>query len=288
MEDDDAVGLREDRLEVGVQEVGVLPALPCLEERPHHVALDRPGPEQRDVDDEVLEGLRRELADQLALPRRLDLEAAERLGRLHQREGRRVVARRGVHVDRGAVDPRHLAHGVLHRGLHPDAEHVQLEQPELLHVVLVELAHREAQPAGLDRGAVQQRPVGQQHPARVQRDVPRQPVEPLDQAEQQVDAAGVLALGQAAGPQLGQVAHGGPHLRGADVRERLGQRVDLAGRQAEGGADVADAVPRAVGVHHRDARAALAAVPGEDLLVDLGAPGGLDVDVDVGQLVAQR
>jgi hypothetical protein len=83
---------------------------------------------------------------------------------------------------------------VLHRRLHPDAEHVELEQPELLDVVLVELAHREAQPAGLDRGAVQQRAVRQQHPARVQRDVPRQAVEPLDQAQQQVDAAGVLAL----------------------------------------------------------------------------------------------
>jgi hypothetical protein len=68
VEDDDAVGLREDRLEVGVQVVGRLPPLPRLEERPHHVALHRPGPEQRDVDDEVLEGLRRELPDQLALP----------------------------------------------------------------------------------------------------------------------------------------------------------------------------------------------------------------------------
>ena len=33
-----------------------------------------------------------------------------------------------------------------HRGLHPDAEDVELEQAEVLDVVLVELAHREAGP----------------------------------------------------------------------------------------------------------------------------------------------
>ena len=96
-----------------------------------------------------------------------------------------------VEVDVLAVDPLHLLDGVGHRRLHPDAEHVELEQPELLDVVLVELAHREAQEAGLDRRAVEQRAVGQQHPARVQRDVPRQPVEPLDQAKQQVEPLGL-------------------------------------------------------------------------------------------------
>jgi hypothetical protein len=39
--------------------------------------LTGPGAEERDVDDEVLEALRPELADELALPGALDLEAAE-------------------------------------------------------------------------------------------------------------------------------------------------------------------------------------------------------------------
>ena len=116
----------------------------------------------------------------------------------------------------------------------------------------------------------------------------RQPVEAFDQAQQQVGAAGVLTAGQTTRPQLGQVAHRGPHLVGPQVRERLGQGVDLTGREAERRAHVADAVPGAVGVHHRHAGAALAAELLQDLLVDLGAPGGLDVDVDVGQLLAQR
>ena len=183
-----------------------------------------------------------------------------------------------------AVDPAHLVDRVRHRRLHPDAEHVELEQAELLDVVLVELAHREAQPAGLDRGAVEQRGVGQQHPARVQRDVPRQPVEPRDQPEQQVE----LAARQSRRPQLGQLAQRLVHVAGPDVRERLGDLVDLAGRHAQRGADVADRVPHPVGVHHRDAGDPLAAEPVQDLLVDLGTPGRLDVDVDVGQRLAQR
>ena len=90
-------------------------------------------------------------------------------------------ARRRGRAARRAVDPLDLVEGVGHRRLHPDAEHVELEQAELLDVVLVELAHREAQPAGLDRGAVEQRGVGEQHAARVQRDVAGQAVEALDQ-----------------------------------------------------------------------------------------------------------
>ena len=88
VEDDHPGGLRQRELEVGVRVDGVPPAVPGHEERRDHVALHRPGPEQRDVDDEVLERLRPELADQLPLPGRLDLEHAERAGAADQLEGR--------------------------------------------------------------------------------------------------------------------------------------------------------------------------------------------------------
>ncbi len=159
-----------------------------------------------------------------------------------------------------------------------------LSRPEVLDVVLVELAHREADEAGLDRRPVEQGGVGQQHPARMDGDVARQPVEPLDEVEHQVEPLVV----EPGGPQLGQVAHGHPGVAGPDVGERLGDRVGLAGRHAERAADVTDRVAHAVGVHHRDAHAALAAVAVEDRAVDLLAPGGLDVDVDVGQRGPQR
>ena len=171
-----------------------------------------------------------------------------------------------------------------HRRLHPDAEHVELEQAEVLDVVLVELAHREPREARLDRGPVEQGRVGEQHPTRVYGDVAGQPVEPLHQPEHQVEPL----LAQPAGPELGQLAQRHPGVAGPDVGERLGDRVDLAGRHPECGADVTDRVADPVGVHHRDADAALPAVLVEDRRVDLEPARGLHVDVDVGKGSAQR
>ena len=93
---------------------------------------------------------------------------------------------------------------------------------------------------------------------------------------------------QPAGPQLGQLSQRDPGIAGPDVRERLGDRVDLPGRHAQGGPDVADRVADAVGVHHRHADTALPAVLVEDRLVDLEPARRLHVDVDVGQRGAQR
>jgi hypothetical protein len=118
----------------------------------------------------------------------------------------------------------------------------------------------------------------------VQRDVPREAVELLDEVEHQVEAG----RRQPGRLQLGQLREGVADVAGPDVRERRRDRADLAGRQAQGGADVPDRVPHPVGVHHRHARHPLAAELGEDRLVHLGAAGGLDVHVDVRELDAQR
>ncbi len=287
VEDDDPLGLLEGRDEARVQVGGVLPALAGVEEGHDHVALDRAGPEERDVDDEVLEGLRTELADELALPRALDLEAPEGPRRADQLEGRLVVEghlRLVVEIEVHAVDTLDLEGGVCHGRLHPDAEDVELEQAHLLDVVLVELAHREAEPARLDRSAVEQHRVGQHDPAGVQGDVARQPVEPLDDVEHQLEPGHV----ETTGPQLGQLGEGMAHVAGGDVRERLGHGVDLGRWQPERRTGVTDGVAHPVGVHHRDARDPVAAEVVEDPLVDLGASGRLHVDVDVGQLGPQR
>ncbi len=287
VEDDHAVGGSQDRPQVGMEVGDVLPALLDLEIGGDHVALDRAGPEQRDVGDDLGEGVDPRLADQLALARRLDLEDPERLGRADHREGVGVVEGHlllVVEVELDVVDALDLGHRVRHRRLHPDAEHVELEQAEVLDVVLVELAHREPGVGGLHGGPVEQGGIGEQHPAGVHRDVAREPVEPLHEVEEEVEPG----VGEAAGGELGEVAQRQPGVACPDVRERLGDRVGLPRRHPERPADVAHGVAHAVGVHHRDAHAALPAVAVEDRLVDLEPARGLHVDVDVGQRVAQR
>ena len=297
-------GLAQHRFQPGVQVGRLVPLLPGPQERGDHVGLHRPGPEQRDVDDQVVEGLWTELADQFALPGRLDLEAAEGVRGADHPEGGFVVERDGVQLDPpgagfevadtvrmptcagsvGPVHPDHFVQRVGHRRLHPDTEHVELEQADVLDIVLVELAHREPEPAGFDRGAIEQPGVREHHPAGVQRDVPGQPVEPLYQVEEQVE----MARGQPGGTQLGQLCQRVAHVPGPDVRERLRDRVDLTRRQTQRRAGVPDRVPDPVGVHHRDAGHPLGPEPVQDRLVDLGPSGGLYVDVDVGQLGPER
>ena len=63
MEDHHPVGLAQNRLQAFMDVIRHPPALPRMQERRDHVALHRPWPKQRDVDDDVVEGGRSELAD---------------------------------------------------------------------------------------------------------------------------------------------------------------------------------------------------------------------------------
>ena len=74
---------------------------------------------------------------------------------------------------------------------HPDAEDVELQVAEQLHVVLVGLDHAVAVRAALERHALHELVARQHDAAGVQRDVPREPVEPLGDAEQQLELLGI-------------------------------------------------------------------------------------------------
>jgi hypothetical protein len=123
--------------------------------------------------------------------------------------------------------PLDLGERVGHRGLHADAEHVQLDHPGDLRVVLVELAEREALAAFLDGGAVEQGLIGQEHAARVHGDVPRQAVELLGDDEDRFQ----LGLVEPGAAELGELGQRRRDVLGADVREGLRDRADLVGRQ---------------------------------------------------------
>ena len=287
MEDHDAMGLLQRWFEAGVEVLRRTPVLKGQQERGDHVGLHRTGAEQRDVDDEVLEGLRPELADQLALAGTLDLEAPQCVCGADQPERPVILEadpRPVVEVDVDVVDPLHLLDCVRHCRLHADAKDVELEQAQGLDVILVELAHREPQPAGLDRGAIEQLPVGQDHAAGMHGDVPGQAIEAFHEVEENSQARNI----QATGTQLGQLGQGGPDITGPNVRKRLGDGIDLAHWQPERGADIPDRVAHAVGVHHRHTGDPVPAETFQHVLVDLGPSGGLHIDVDVGQLGAKR
>src|SRR5579863_6727219 len=282
MENDHSPGLAEYLRQILMWVTGRAPAVLDIQVRGDHVGVDRPGAEQRYVDDQVTDAARLQPGHQLTLAGRFDLEAAERTAGADHLERRLVVEPDRVDVDPFAPGALDLGERVGHRRLHAHAEHVQFDHPGGFHVIHVELAQRKALGALLHRHPVQQRPAGQDPPARVHRDVTGQPVEPFGHQEQ----AGQLGNREVACAQFGQVGQGGADAARPDVAERLGQRADLLGWQAERGRDVPDRTAGPVGLHHRDAAAALLAVAFDDRVVGLDPPRRLDVQVDVRQVRA--
>ena len=208
-------------------------AQPCraLRNGDDHVGLHRTGAEQRDVGDEVLEGLRTELPDELALARGSRSGSSRGCGWCGS--AGRSPRRRAPPGTRSSRSMSTCSTSRTWSTAWAIADCIRmprtssLSSPSDLDVVLVELAHGEADEARLDRGAVEQAGVGQHDPAGVERDVAGQSVEALDEVEHEVEPGRV----HPAGPQLGQVGDGVTDVAGGDVGEGLGHRVDL-GRRA--------------------------------------------------------
>ena len=100
---DDAVGVREDRLELRKLVLDLGLALLARDPVVHHARLERAGPIQRVQRDQVVETLGLGLAQQLAHARALELEDAERGALAEHLVGLRIVERDGVDVERRSL-----------------------------------------------------------------------------------------------------------------------------------------------------------------------------------------
>ena len=282
--DDHAVGLAKRRAERRVRVDRAFHPVPAVQVRADHVGLHRARAEQRDVDDQVLPPSRLELLEQLALAGRLDLEAAEGVGGPDQLEGRLVVGGDLVEVDLQGFGPGDLVQGMAHRREHPDPEDVELQVSEDLDVVLVGLDHPVALERALQRHPVHQVVVRQHDAGGVEREVPGEALQPLGHPEQQLELPGV----QVRAGELGEDLDGLADVLGPDVGEGLGHRVHLDLGIPQGLAHLADGRAGPIRVDHGHTGAPVLAVPRQDHVVDVLAPGRFDVDVDVGELVAER
>ena len=166
-------------------------------------------------------------------------------------------------------------------------EDVEFEESQAvdLDVLLVEGGAGEAfAGGGHDGGALQQGGVGEDHAAGVHGGAAWQGVQALDQVPEPAVPVGVG--GDLA--QLRQFGERGLRRAGGDVRECLGEAADFVRGQAEGEAGVADRPPDPVGLRHGQGADPLGAEAVQDAPVDVQAPGGLHVDVDVRQGTAAQ
>ena len=281
LEDDDAVRLAErlgeQRMVDRRDEARILAqALAVLDVRMDGLPLDRPRPDERDLHREVVEVLRPRTQQALHLRAALDLEVADRVGALDLVVHVRIVERDAGEVDRLALRLGDLDDAVLDRGEHPEPEQVDLQEAGVGARVLVPLADLTALHRGrLHRDELDERTAGDDHPARVLRDV----------ARKAGDLAGERAEGApAAGAEL--------RLAVGELRDLLldslrvplgdaGEPLELGERQAQRLAEVADRSARAVGREAGDERGVLVAVAlgerDDQLLADVAR----EVEVDV-------
>src|SRR3546814_10243387 len=92
------------------------------------VALDRTGPDDRDLDDEIVKSARLDVRQHRHLRPALDLEGAERVGRADHRIGARIFGRDRREIHRDALMLGEQIKAALNRGEHDEREAVDLHE----------------------------------------------------------------------------------------------------------------------------------------------------------------
>ena len=165
-------------------------------------------------------------------------------------------------------------------GQHAEAEHVDLQEPELVEVVLVPLDHGALRHRRvLDRNQLVERAARDHEAAGVLRQVARKPDQLAREREHARDERVRRVEARVPDPRVLDLAAVPPLHR---VRET----VDLGRVEPQRLADVAHRALRPVADHSRRERGAGAAVLRVEVLDHLLAPLVLEVHVDVGRLVA--
>ena len=243
----------------------------------NHVALDRPRTHDRHLDHQIVESGRLQPGQHRHLGPALDLEHAHRVRPLDHLVDPRIL--RG-HIPEGVADavvPLQQLERAADAGEHAQPQHIHLDEPQRLQIILVPLDHRAVFHGGvLDGNDLAQRLAGDDEPARVLGQVAWETVQLLGQFQ-----------GQAQAPVRGIK----PFLPGSLLAHRLRpdrshgeQPVDRVLAEPHGPAGVAQCAAHAIGHHRRGQPGPLAAVLAVDVLDDLLAAIVLEIHVDVGHL----
>jgi hypothetical protein len=242
------------------------------DERVHRAALDRARADQRHLDRQVVEAARAEPGQRAHLGPALHLEHPDRVGQAELVVDAGLLFGDGVEVPVLAEVLADRVHRILQGGEHAEAEQVELDQAHPGAVVLVPLQDGPVlHPGVLDRHHLADGPVGQHHAAGVDAEVAGE----LQQLLRQLDHRGRDVVVDAAADRPPRV-------------DLFGPGVLLPGRVAERLGHVADRELGPVGDHVRDLGGVAPAVLAVDVLDHLLAAVGVEVDVDVGLLVAGR
>ena len=166
--------LAQHRLQAGMQIAHRLLAGAAAQVGMHRATLDRPRPHDGDLDGDVLEAERLEARQHLLLGAALHLESADGVGLVQHAVDGGVVERQRVEVGHGIAGTGDVAQRLAHQPQRAQRQQVDLDQPGILHTLLVPLADKTAghgrrlqRHDGVEWGA------GDQHAAAVDRKMAR-------------------------------------------------------------------------------------------------------------------
>ena len=135
-----AEGAFEDRFQALVEIRDLLLSRAAGQIRVQHVALDRPGPDDRHFDHHVVKSVRLHPRERRHLRAAFDLKDTDRVRTLHQFVGRGIILRDRGEIDRATARLAQF-NRVLHHRHHAEPEQIDLDDAEVLAVVLVPLRH---------------------------------------------------------------------------------------------------------------------------------------------------
>ncbi len=232
---DDAVGRREDRLELRMQVFDRL--VPELARAIGRDVRHRTRPVERDQHDQVLEPVRPHVDQRAPHALTFHLEHADRFAARQHLVGLGVVERdaRQVELDAALADE---AHRRFQHGQRLEAEEVEFDQARRLHPFHVELGHRHVGfRIAIERHQLVQRPLADHDAGGVGRGVAVQAFELL----RDVEGAPHHRIAVALGLQARLVVDGAleRHRIGRVLRHQLAELVDLPVGHLQHAADVA-------------------------------------------------
>ena len=203
----------------------------------NHVPLDGAGPDNGHLDDQIVIAPGPEARQHRHLRAGFDLEHPHRIGFADHVVDRRILRGKTGHGVLAAVKTADQLETAANRAQHPQAEHVHLQQPQVLQVVLVPLDDRAVLHGRiLDGHQPAQRPLGNDESPHVLGKVPGKPRQILHQSCETPDDGRPRVESRLADLLRGD-------LLAVPPLHRLGQNADLRFFHPQGLAHVPNRTP---------------------------------------------
>ena len=245
----------------------------------NHVALDGPRPDDRHLDDQIVIAPGPEARQHRHLRPGFDLEHPHRIGFADHVVDRRILRRKAGHGVLAAVKTADQFETAANCAQHPQAEHVHLQQPQVLQIVLVPLDDRTILHGRIfDGHQPAQRPLGNDESTHVLGKVPGESRQVLHQARKTPDD-GRLRIES----RLADLLRG--DLLAVPPLHRLGQNADLRFFHPQGLAHVADRAAGSITDDRGGQRGTFAGIFAINVLNDFLAALVLEIHVDIGRLI---